>query len=243
MHDLKVINRQPAEGPVKFSGTYDVQEVFPTIQGEGPDAGVPAVFVRLAGCTLTCPACDSDYTSKRTSKTVVDLLKEVVDARAQSKADLLVITGGEPFRQDLTALVQMAETLDMRVSVETNGTIDIGLSVNLPWWRMLLVCSPKTGTVHESIRKANPFWKYIIEAGKVDENDGLPTSSLGMANPPARPWKDHSAVAHLRKRVFVQPLDDQDPIKNRVHSLACVKSAMKFGYRVSVQTHKILGLP
>ena len=92
MHDLKVINRQPAEGPVKFSGTYDVQEVFPTIQGEGPDAGVPAVFVRLAGCTLTCPACDSDYTSKRTSKTVVDLLKEVVDARAQSKADLLVIT-------------------------------------------------------------------------------------------------------------------------------------------------------
>ena len=59
-------NTQPAEKQVKSSGLIlAINSIFYTIQGEGPFAGSPAVFVRLAGCNLQCPMCDTEYTSRQ----------------------------------------------------------------------------------------------------------------------------------------------------------------------------------
>jgi 7-carboxy-7-deazaguanine synthase len=102
----------------------------PTFQGEGPSCGVPALFIRLSRCNLTCGWCDTKYTwdwsqfdphkeSKR--RTVADLLAWALG----SAVELVVITGGEPLIQQkkLNLLVQGLLAAGKRVEFETNGTI------------------------------------------------------------------------------------------------------------------------
>jgi organic radical activating enzyme len=102
----------------------------PTFQGEGPSCGVPALFIRLSRCNLTCTWCDTPYTWDRSrfdlragssSQTVQDLL---VWARS-SDVELVVITGGEPLMQQrsLAVLVRGLLAAGKRVEFETNGTI------------------------------------------------------------------------------------------------------------------------
>ena len=102
----------------------------PTFQGEGPSSGVPALFIRLSRCNLTCEWCDTKYTwdwtqfdprkeSKR--RTVADLLAWVL----ASPVELVVITGGEPLIQQM-ALIPLVHGLlagGKRVEFETNGTL------------------------------------------------------------------------------------------------------------------------
>ena len=60
------MNQQaPEKQQLRGDGLLAVHSIFYTIQGEGPFAGETAVFVRLAGCNLQCPLCDTDYTSDR----------------------------------------------------------------------------------------------------------------------------------------------------------------------------------
>ena len=75
------INIQPIEKrELSVDGSVQVHSIFYTLQGEGPFSGQPAVFVRLAGCNLQCPACDTDYTSRRTPMPVAAILDAVRDA-------------------------------------------------------------------------------------------------------------------------------------------------------------------
>lgn len=113
--------------------TLAVNEVFgPTIQGEGPDTGRRATFVRLAGCNLACSWCDTPYSWdwKRFDKSAeshVWLPTEFAKAVRERGAPLLVITGGEPMMQQrglLPALWKLNEGAVDRidVAIETNGT-------------------------------------------------------------------------------------------------------------------------
>lgn len=110
--------------------TLWIAETFAgTIQGEGPSAGTPALFIRTSGCNLECRWCDTPYTwdrtrfdlrAERTRRTVVEL-----GAWAAARPEpLAVLTGGEPLMQQ-HALVPLARTLadlGKRVEIETNGT-------------------------------------------------------------------------------------------------------------------------
>lgn len=120
--------------PVAVGPTLVVSEVFgPTIQGEGPSAGRPAVFLRLGRCNLSCTWCDTPYTwdwtrfspkAELERRTVVDVAAQLNDlADGTRPVPLVVVTGGEPLlqRKGLTALVAKLSA-DTRMEVETNGT-------------------------------------------------------------------------------------------------------------------------
>ena len=114
---------------------YDLVEVFESLQGEGRNMGRPCVFVRLAGCNLACPWCDTDV-SPRFSATLGELVAEI----AQYKAKSVVLTGGEPTLADgMPELVAALKERGYWIAVETNGTCDA------PWLQFVdyVACSPK----------------------------------------------------------------------------------------------------
>lgn len=248
-----MINTQPLEKR-HHTEYLDVHSVFYTIQGEGPFCGTPAVFVRLAGCNLQCPACDTDYTSKRERMLSDDVVDAINQAYSGSTAGipnraytgLVVITGGEPFRQDVGVsllTLKLQQRQDCYVQVETNGTLspDTISTLNkntLERRGMYIVVSPKTGKVNREIEKWACAYKYVMNADSVAD-DGLPQhalhhtlGTLKLARPPA----DYKGV------IYLQPQDDQDPVRNKRHQDACVESCMRHGYVLQLQTHKLLGL-
>lgn len=216
-------NQQPAERLDRRPDSLEVVKVWETIQGEGPYAGMPAVFVRLAGCNLRCPGCDTDYTSTRT-RLSPSRIAEIVSA--ERSEGLVVITGGEPFRQSLGGLMALLADQGRIVQIETNGTL---YDTEFPWGLATIVCSPKAG-VNPQLAERVDAWKYVLRAGEVDSEDGLPTSALGLGIRPGRPT---GSVP-----VFVQPMDEQDDNRNARNLAAAVGSCLRFGYRLSIQMHK-----
>lgn len=116
---------------VSGSSSLPVVESFLSIQGEGPSVGVPAYFIRLAGCNLSCSWCDSrhswdpkapGYTPAQ--RVPIQELADTVNS-LYPRIPLLVITGGEPLLHQ-KLLVTFLKLLDFRikVEVETNGTIE-----------------------------------------------------------------------------------------------------------------------
>lgn len=238
------LDRQP-------DGSLAVHHIFPTIQGEGPFAGTPAIFVRLYGCNLQCPACDTDYTSKQQQIQVTDLLFDILDAtpmgwlKQSRPKPLIVITGGEPFRQNLVPLVQRAIESGYRVQIETNGTLwnpDMAALCGLYPQELTIVCSPKTGRLHDGILKHAKHFKYVVQSGHVTQSDGLPSDTMMKEGSVARPPAGAT--------VYVQPLDETmlhdhnigSDDANAANLTACKLSAMRHGYNLSVQTHKIANL-
>jgi 7-carboxy-7-deazaguanine synthase len=221
------------ERDYRDDGSLDVVDVFDTFQGEGPFAGTPAVFVRLAGCNLTCPGCDTDYTSRRSRFYKTDLLNPI---RRLRSFGLVVLTGGEPFRQNIGPLTELLIDDGYSVQVETNGTYYL---YKFPYKsdQVSVVVSPKTPAINPSLLPYVHSYKFILKAGFVDQKDGLPFRTLGRENSVARP-----PVHFPKSGVFVQPADEQDPIENEKNLHAAMESCRRFGYRLSLQLHKQLGL-
>jgi len=216
-------------------GRMLVHSTFHTIQGEGPFAGRRSVFVRLHGCNLQCPLCDTEYTNLSTLYTPKDLLAKCREL-GPGGSELVVITGGEPFRHNLGPFVDLLAKEGMQVQIETNGTLPPTISEkNLS---AVVVCSPKTPTVNRLTHNRATHWKYVLEHGHVDPRDSLPTRVLGLDLKPQRP-----PMLLPRDRIFVQPLDEQDDAKNRLHLITTANTALKHGYRLGVQMHKLAGLP
>ena len=158
-----------------------ISEIFESIQGEGNNAGKPAVFLRIAECNLKCVWCDTKYTwdwkNYDYSKEVNEMsIKEVRQSLEQFRIRHLVITGGEPLMQqdDLAELLTFLKP-KFYVEVETNGTIlpNNALSVLVDQWNV----SPKTKNsgnplemceVNECYtffsKKKNCYFKYVVES-------------------------------------------------------------------------------
>ena len=111
-----------------------INEIFYSLQGEGRFTGVPAVFVRLAGCNLRCPFCDTDFAGY-TEMSEEDIVKEV----SRYPARHVVITGGEPTLQLTDSLVERLHERGNFVQMETNGTHPVPAGID---W---VTCSPKAG--------------------------------------------------------------------------------------------------
>jgi 7-carboxy-7-deazaguanine synthase len=203
--------------------TLDVQEIFLTLQGEGPNAGTPAVFVRLGGCNLACDFCDTQFESFSAMPlgSVIDRIQDL-GFRIQEKNFLIVITGGEPLRQNIVPLCEALVTRGFRVQIETNGTLYRPLPEAVE-----IVCSPKnTGNGYASIRPdllpRIAAFKYLVSAsqplyGEVPAAVGVP--------------------------IYVQPMDEYDPAKNAANVELAKQLALTHGYKLSIQLHKLLGIP
>lgn len=113
-----------------------VNEIFYSLQGEGAHTGTPAVFLRLSGCNLKCPFCDTDYLE------FVEMSeKEIVDEVSAYPARTVVITGGEPTLQLTASLTDRLHWAGFTIHLETNGTRRLREGVEIDW----VTCSPKDG--------------------------------------------------------------------------------------------------
>ncbi len=103
--------------------TFLISEIFESIQGEGPYAGYPKLFIRLAGCNLKCPYCDTKMKLKR--KAVKKILFTEVVKRVEKSVFDIIITGGEPLLQKAAVFALVERFPDKSFEIETNGTIEI----------------------------------------------------------------------------------------------------------------------
>lgn len=208
---------------------YAIREVFGTLQGEGAQAGSPAVFLRFAGCNLgyeVCPWCDTDWAKADYLEPLAGVLDLVRAAAtdtfgAERRGLLLVATGGEPslqFDADLSAALRSA---GYRIAMESNGArlIDRGL---VDW----LTISPKQAEFEQK------------------EGDELKIVFSGEAA--AGPAPDIDAVKRLAEgtrfsHYFLQPVDIPGRGPNFDETIAAV-CQLGPPWRLSTQTHKILGL-
>ena len=110
---------------------YPLIEVFYSIQGEGKFAFTPALFIRLGGCPVECPWCDTTYSwdaSKYPSLTPDDITGICIQTMESARGALpriIVITGGEPAYYDLFPLTEKLNSLNLPVHIETSGAFKI----------------------------------------------------------------------------------------------------------------------
>ncbi len=118
--------------------TLKINEIFWSFQGEGLRVGFPSVFLRLSGCSLECPYCDTKKAwNEGTSLPIDDILSQIETYRKKYPVSQVVITGGEPMEQDLSAITSLLKTKNFFISIETNGCGFQDLPID--WWTV----SPK----------------------------------------------------------------------------------------------------
>ncbi len=208
--------------------TYAVKEIFYTLQGEGANAGRPAVFCRFAGCNLwsglerdrdaaTCKFCDTDFVGTDGTLggkfTTAAALADVIAAQWSSLAKgtpLVVCTGGEPLLQLDDALIEALHERGFEIAVETNGTIIAPEGID---W---LCVSPKAGA--DFVQRSGHELKVVVP----------------------QPLDMHALAALDFKHHFVQAMDGPDRIKNTQYAIDwCMQHPQ---WRLSVQTHKVIGI-
>lgn len=244
--------QRPWPRTLSDGSVLDLHSIFTTIQGEGPFAGSPALFVRLAGCNLQCPACDTLYTEGAAQVGVFDLA-DLIEARTIADGiRLVVITGGEPFRQNLKPLCAELIRRDLLVQVETNGALPPqGFnSGNLYDWTssglLTIVISPKTPAVDGLLAEHAKAFKYVV-AFQALAPDHLPTTALD--HPLAKGKVVARPPTHFKGTIFLQPQDDQDETINFNNMRAAAGAALAYqknhpsaDVRIGVQMHKLIGM-
>lgn len=216
-----------------------VNEVFETIQGEAAFTGSPSVFLRLQGCPVGCGWCDTKHTwdvlpenevsqadiiakTDDSPQYFVSDAKSIAEMVANSyQAKHVVITGGEPCMIDLTELTTELLERGLRVQIETSGTFEI---------------------------KVHPD-AWVTLSPKINMPGGLPVldSSYDRANEikyPVGNERDISVVIeqvaqHARptKLLWLQPLSQSKKATD-----ICIAAATLLDARVSIQTHKFIGI-
>lgn len=232
---------------LRSDGRLLVNSTFLTIQGEGPDAGRVSVFVRLSKCNLRCWFCDTQF-DEGDEWDPQDLANEVFNL-SYRKTNHVTLTGGEPLLQNVVPFIKILNTAGWYVQIETAGTVFVpGLENLFDPKRLLsrnaIVISPKTPKLNEDTWKLCHALKYIISVDNFSLDDGLPSLST-------QHWEDGKQTVKVQRLfrpdrwcdIFVQPMDEGNEEANRANMQATADVAMRYGYRVSFQMHKHLGVP
>lgn len=207
---------------------YAVKEIFYTLQGEGANAGRPAVFCRFSGCNLwsgreadrakaTCQFCDTDFVGVTgdgggrfsTAEELADACRAAADG---SGCDFIVLTGGEPMLQVDDALIAALHATGFTIAVETNGTLAVPRAID---W---ICVSPKAGA--DLQQRSGDELKLVFPQAGLDPADLL-----------ALPFTHR----------YLQPMDGPDAADNTQRAIAYCRGHP--AWRLSLQTHKLLGIP
>ena len=212
--------------------SYAVKEIFYTLQGEGANAGRPAVFCRFAGCNLwsgreedrataVCQFCDTDFVGTNglgggRFANADDLAHAVRSAWPKpieaGEYGLVVCTGGEPLLQLDAALIESLHRAQFEIAVETNGTL--AAPPGIDW----ICMSPKSSA--EIVLRSGDELKLVYPQ---EENEPQQFEGLSF---------DH---------LFLQPMDGP---KRQENTQLAIHYCMEHPrWRLSLQTHKYLGIP
>jgi 7-carboxy-7-deazaguanine synthase len=209
--------------------TYTVKEIFKTLQGEGAQAGRPAVFCRFTGCNLwygreadrssaVCQFCDTDFVGTDGPgggrfASADELARAIAQAWASdAPRRFVVFTGGEPLLQLDPALIEAVHQRGFEIAVETNGTQ--GAHPGIDW----LCVSPKAGAPLR--QRSGDELKLVYPQRGIDPAE---LSSLQF---------DH---------FWLQPMDGPDRAANTTAAIGyCLAHP---NWRLSVQMHKLVGIP
>lgn len=206
-----------------------VNEIFFSIQGEGPYVGWPAVFVRLSGCNLKCRFCDTDHSSFKEMEEK-DIIKEIFDLSHYAlKSPIVVITGGEPFMQDITELCRLLVKNHFYINIETNGTLYPGDKFN----KLIRSDSKMRGRIHFVISpkgNVNDFFNFPIKTWKILVRGSTNIMELN---------KKYNL---MDSNVFIQPIMLKRKDKTKENINKAVEICKEYGFRLSLQTHKFIGI-
>lgn len=220
---------------------YKINEVFESLQGEGAHTGVPSIFVRLQGCPVGCPWCDTKHTwevdpdRQRASSAVMkekapsdtwfeidtNALLDLFQAEGY-QAKTVILTGGEPCMYDLNPLSTGLIDAGYQVNVETSGTFEVLVDE-----RAWVTVSPKVDmrggydVLDSALNRADEIKHPVAMEKHVEELEALLTRLSGDRSP----------------LVFLQPISQQ----KRATELA-VKTCIAKNWRLSLQTHKFIGI-
>lgn len=208
-----------------------VHSIFGTFQGEGPYTGYPSIFIRLSGCNLACSFCDTEFESYKEMSVEEIIIQgykkfEEFSQKLNDYKPLIVITGGEPMRQNITPLCINLLTRGHAVQIESNGTI---ISPQLPQ-QVKIVCSPKPCNekyyrIRPDILKQAIAVKFLISQTYMEYMNIYEVGQTDYNIP-----------------VYVQPMDEYDQQKNSNNLKLAMKVASQNGAILSLQTHKIIGI-
>ena len=196
---------------------YPVMERFLTVQGEGAYTGVAAWFIRLGGCDVGCAWCDVKESWDVNAHPHVTA-GTLVDEAVASKAPICVVTGGEPAMHDLTALTEGLQAAGIRTHIETSGTHP--LTGSWDW----VTFSPKRFKAPLDAIYAQTDELKVIVVNRQDLEWG----------------REHAARLQTDARLYFQPeWDRREQVLD--YTVAFVQENTE--WRISLQTHKYLGLP
>lgn len=230
-----------------MSTRYALSEVYYTVQGEGRYAGDVMALVRLQGCSVGCPWCDTkhswpadpaeapvpplspDHAPRArgffSADQIVSFILEAAKGRAVST---VLVTGGEPAEQNLTDLARAVSSMGWRLNIETSGTADGHLESRALWdW----VCvSPKANMpggrpILPAVIQSADELKFVV--GKQEHVDEA-----------VRFMERYLGDVVRRPIVSLQPLSASEKA-----TAVCIDQAMKHGFRVSLQQHKYMRVP
>jgi len=213
---------------------YAVKEIYYTLQGEGANAGRPAVFLRFAGCNLwsgreedrqsaVCTFCDTDFVGTNgpgggrfaDAAALADAVDKMWPSEVGSRGRRLVVcTGGEPLLQLDQVLMMALHQRDFQVAIETNGTLPAPDGID---W---ICVSPKANA------------PLLLKGG--DE--------LKLVYPQVEPDVQPERLEGLAfEHFFLQPMDGPNLSANTQAAVQYCLSHPQ--WRLSLQTHKLVGLP
>ncbi len=218
--------------------SYAVKEIYLTVQGEGVQTGLPAVFLRFAGCNLwsglerdrkdaVCRFCDTDFVGLDGPgggrfSSAKDLADNVLSYWPGGGQPWVVCTGGEPLLQLDAALVQAFHTAGFKVAVESNGTVLAPDGID---W---LCVSPKANA--PIVQTRGDELKLVYPQ---DENTPQDFEHLEFKNFSLQP-RDDTYLGDV----------DLTQQKKATHMQAAFDYCMAHPkWRLSVQTHKWIGVP
>lgn len=202
------------------------QGVFRTIQGEGALSGLPMVFVRLAGCSVGCSECDTDYAvaSRADSRRLADLVSQ----HAYGGVEWVWVTGGEPLDHDLDALFEAVRGLDLglKIALATAGTRKARLGLV---WRGVDFLSVSPHSADSWAQRSGS------QLNLVPGLNGLRLTDPSLIDAVSRCERDFN-------HRFVTPMADREGrLTNLAECLRWVNA--RPGWRLGHQSHKQWGMP